>query len=436
MIVPMKNQLPALLFFAALFSVACAQPLLTPDQAVSIALKNNYGIQVAQNDADIARLNNTAGNAGMLPFVALTGSDLYSLNSDQQLPLNGGNLTTTNPRPNSLSAGARLDWTVFDGGKMFVTKQKLSEIESLGAIQYKDKVLQTTYSVIVAYYDVVRQKQQLASINEVLTYNQERVTIAKTSFGAGLSPKTTLLQAQVDLNVYKENAINQQTAIGDAKRTLNRLLSRDVEAVFEVADSIPLAAPPDKSLLFRKLDSNNTSILSVQKQVDVARLSLRENRALLFPKVAVNLGYALSQNDNAPGTYAMSRSYGPQVGGSISIPVFQGGNAARQVETAKLQLESAQYNLQDIKQEITAQLQNALADFDGQQQLLQIEKENNALAKENMDISMQRLRYGQSTSLELRQAEESYEDSRTRLLSIEYNLKVVETKLKQLMAGL
>jgi len=49
---------------------------------------------------------------------------------------------------------------------------------------------------------------------------------------------------------------------------------------------------------------------------------------------------------------------------------------------------------------------------------------------------MERLRLGESTSLELRQAEESYVDARTRLIAIEYNLKIAETKLKQLMADL
>ncbi|MCX6259175.1 MAG: TolC family protein, partial [Bacteroidia bacterium] len=106
---------------------------------------------------------------------------------------------------NSFSAGVVLNWTLFDGGKMFITKSKLKEIEALGEIQFRDKVEQTTYDVIVAYYDVVRQKQELTSLNEVITYNLERVKLNQISFDAGLSPKTNLLQAQIDLNVYKEN---------------------------------------------------------------------------------------------------------------------------------------------------------------------------------------------------------------------------------------
>ena len=61
-----------ILIFILSVTYTQAQELLTSDDAVSIALKNNYDILVATNNAEIARLNNTSGNAGMLPDVAVT----------------------------------------------------------------------------------------------------------------------------------------------------------------------------------------------------------------------------------------------------------------------------------------------------------------------------------------------------------------------------
>jgi outer membrane protein len=432
----MKNLYLSLLLVILACFTSFSQQLLTADEAVSIALKNNYDILVAHNDAEIAKVNNTPGNAGMLPTIAVTGSDNYSLASGHQKPAAGPETNYANVGSSVFAAGAALNWTLFDGGKMFVTKKKLGEIESLGNIQFKATVLQTVYSVTVAYYDVVRQKQQLASIKEVLTYNQERVTILKTSFGAGLSPKTTFLQAQIDLNVYKENALAQQTVIRDAKRALNLLLCRDADAEFEATDSIPLNYVPDRKQLVQKLNTANVDILAFQKQVEVARLSLQEARTLLFPRLSFTAGYYGSQNDNPAGSILLNRTFGPQVGGAITVPLYQSGNASRQITTARLQLKSKEYDFQNVKQQIAVQLQNALDEFEIQNRLLQIEKDNDALAKENLDISMQRLRLGQSTSLELRQAQDSYEESRTRLINIEYNLKVAETKLRQLMAEL
>jgi outer membrane protein TolC len=132
----------------------------------------------------------------------------------------------------------------------------------------------------------------------------------------------------------------------------------------------------------------------------------------------------------------MNRSTGPIVGASVSIPLYQGGNIARQIKTAEIGVKSAEYELLNARLQIRTLAQNAFDEFENQSNLLAIEKENLLLAKENLDIAMQRLKLGQSTSLELRQAEESYEDSRTRLINIKYNLKVAETKLRQLVADL
>ncbi len=414
-----------------------SQKVLTSEDAISIALKYNYDILVARNSATTDSVNNTPGNAGMLPDITISSTESYSMATKlhQKFP-DGSTVSSSNTQSNSLNANIGLSWTLFDGGKMFVTKRKLSEIQELGEIQFRDRVLQTVYDVILAYYDVVRQKQELASINEVITYNLDRVKISQTSFDAGLSPKTNLLQAKIDLNVYQENAINQQSIILAAKRSLNQLLGRNTDVLFEVLDSIPISESLDNRVLSQKLDSSNTSILAYQKQIDVDKLSIKEMNSMLLPKIFFNTGYGLFQSNSPDGNPLVTRTIGPSVGGTVSIPIYQGGNAIRQIKVAKIQLQSDQYNFENIRLKVNQQLQNALTQFENQLNLLKIEKDNAILAKENLEISIQRLRYGQTTSLEVSLAENSFVDSLTRLINFEYNLKVAETKLKQLLARL
>jgi outer membrane protein len=416
------------------FTTIQAQQKLSSDEAISIALKNNYDILVAKNSSEVDRINNTAGNAGMLPNIAINASDNYSVNNVIQKYPSGTETKTPEAHSNSLNSGAELNWTLFDGGKMFVTKNKLGQIQTLGEIQFKDQVLQTVNDVIVAYYNVVRQTQQLVSIEEAINSTQVMVNILQTSFSAGLSPKTNLLQAQIDLNEYRENAINQQAVIIASKRSLNQLLSRDPNIIFEVADSIPLGNIPDKNELSQKLYTSNTSVLSFQKQMEIARLSLNEFKTIKLPRVSFNAGYNFLNSNNNYSTVIMNQAFGPQIGGTISIPLYQSGNASRQIETAKLQLLSAEYNLENTKLLVNSELQNTFTNYDNQLQLLEIEKSNMELAKENLSITMERLRLGQTTSLELHQAQQSYVDSQTRFINFEFNLKVAETKLKQLLA--
>jgi outer membrane protein len=419
-----------------LYTTIQAQNVLTSEKAVNIALKNNFDILVARNDADIARINNTKGNAGMLPTVNVNGSGSYSYDNVNQ-KLSSGTINKYSAQSSTLvTTNAELSWTLFDGGKMFVTKNKLNEIQALGELQFQTKVLETMYNVIAAYYDIVRQKQQLKSMNEAISYNNERVTIAQTGFDAGSLLKNDLLQAKIDLNVVMENAINQQYAISEAQKTLNRMLGQDPNTIFEVSDSISLLYTPDRNELLQKLNSSNASILSFQKQIDIARLTLKENQKGYFPTLSFRGGYYLSQTVNSEGSTLRNRSYGPQVGGTLSIPIYNGGETKRKISIARKELQSAEYDLENVKLQVNTELQNALTDFENQQHLLQIEKENNKLTKENIEISLQRLRLGQTTSLEVHLAQESYVQSCTRLTNFEYYLKIAETKLKQLISSL
>lgn len=422
------------LFFLTIFSIAEAQTVMTVEDALSLALKNNYGILVARNSAAISKTNNTLGNAGMLPNVALNGSGNYSLNNTTQKNATGPDTKTSGLSTTAFGGNAELSWTLFDGGKMFVTKSKLTEIAALGEIEFKDKVLQTQYDVITTYFDIVRQKQQLKSINQIIRYNTELVKILQTAFNGGSTLKSNLLQAKIDLNIYTENSINQQYIIDAAKKDLISILGASVDSLFEVSDSIPLNYSINKSDLIQKLEASNTSILSFQKQMEIAKLSLKEFNRSRYPRINFNAGYYVSQKKYSAGSPLQINTTGPQFGGTISIPLYKSGDIQRQISIAKLEVESAGFNLENTKLQARTDLLNVITQFENQQRLLVIERENNELTKENYEISLQRLKQGQTTSLEVHLAQENYVQSSTRLINFEYNLKIAETKLKQLLA--
>ena len=277
---------------ALAFSIAPAfsQPLLTPEEAIDIALNNSFGVLVARNNAEIARINNTIGAAGMLPSITANGNAnfrraMLTLNYRTRVSFN-----QPKARPKSRGANLALSWVLFDGGRMFITKNRLNQIEELGEIHFKDTLQQTIYSVIAAYYNIVSQKQQLASINEAINFNKEQVSILQASFNAGLVAKTSLLQAKIDLNVYQEAAINQQYLIIVAKRALNQILVREPETGFEVIDSIVNDYVPNRDELFQEIYSSNINILAAQRQVEIARLSMREYQATRLPRINLTSG--------------------------------------------------------------------------------------------------------------------------------------------------
>ena len=425
----MKRFLVNILFFAALTTLS-AQSKLTLEEAVDTALKYNFDIRISRNASMVAEANNTAGNAGMLPTVSLNGSmDLSSVRYKT---------TSTSSVSDQLfgSAYLALDWTLYDGGRMFVIRQKLRDASLLGEVRFRETVQAKLYEVIATYYDLIRLQQQLRSVQQTIRYNQERVTIAQTGFNSGALSKPDLLQAKTDLNEVLETSISQEFAIREAKRSLNTLLGRNTETPLEVGDSIPDKYQPNKEELFKKLNSTNTSLLALQKQLQIDRLALKEAASNYLPTLGVNANYALTGTNDLTLAGLEKTSIGPSLGGSLRIPIYQGGENNRKKKVAELNVASTEVDLERLQTEMNLALQNALNDFDNQKALLKIEEENNLMTKEYLEISIQRLRLGQTNSLEVHLAQEKFMNSNTRLINYRFNMKLAETKLRQLVAAL
>lgn len=415
--------------------VAPAQQVLSLDEAIAFALKKNYDIRIAHSNVEVARLNNSAGNAGMLPKIALNGSANYGVSDQTQKSSITGSVTHSGVTSSGYGANVELTWKLFDGGKMFVTKRKLNEIEALGELKFREQVMETVFDVVVAYYDIIRQIQQLKAINEAIDYTAQRVKISETAFTSGSRSKSDFLQAKIDLNVYTENAITQAVKIASAKRLLIAVLGKNAGDSITVSDTIPLVYRPNRAEMEANLFAKNPTILQLQKQLQVSRLITKESSRAMMPELNFRAGYYLSNSDNSTAQFLINRSMGPQVAGTLSLPLYSGGDIRRKINLSKIEEQTAQIDLENAKLQLSVELQNALNDFESQQRLVEIETENNSLTKENLNISLQRLNFGQTTSLEVHQAQESLVQSSTRLTNLQYNQKIAEARLKQLLAG-
>lgn len=434
----MKNALFPLFFLVSSLSLSAQPndvPVLSAAEAVQIALANNYDIQLARADAEIARLNNTKGNAGMLPNVALVAGDNATLNGLQIQNLADGRLIEAyGVFSNNINASVQLEWTLFDGRRMYITKNRLNEIEALGQINLQAAVQQTTAEVLLRYYDIVRSQQQERALAEVIALNEERLRIAEARLAAGMAAQTDALQARIDLNQRKADLLAQQTATLVSKRELNRLLARDPGTSFTVEEGLQPAFNPDREALLQKIQTQNPALLSLQKSADVAALSVREAQTLGKPRIVGLSQLGGARTDNGAGFLLNNSSMGLTVGAQLNLPLYTGGNIRRQVEVAKVQAQQSATRLDAQRLALSAALDDQLAFYQTSRQALALEEENVVNARENLKVSTERFRLGQTNALETQTAQNSLEQALLRRNLALYNLKVGELQLR-LLAG-
>ena len=180
--------------------------------------------------------------------------------------------------------------------------------------------------------------------------------------------------------------------------------------------------------------SNNPGLLSLQKSAEVAALVVDENRTLNKPRITGNSQLNAVRTDNGAGFLLNNTQAGLSVGAGLVIPLYNGGNVKRQIETARLAAQQSNLRIENQRMVLETELDNQLAIYQSQQQILNLEEENVRIARENLNVSTERFRVGTTNGLEPQIAQNTLEQALARRDLVLFSLKSAEIRLK-LLAG-
>ncbi len=414
---------------------AGAQEHLSLNDAIQKALEHNFDIRIAQLSAEQAARNNTMGNAGMSPNInanaGLTGGSANShiefADSRKQDVNNAGTF--------NYNGAVTLNWTLFDGGRMFLLKNKLNKLEDIGALQFKAQVQATVSQVIQAYAAVVWQRQQGLAIDTSLALATIRMELSRVKYETGSAAKVDFLQARVDYNSRQSDSLAQVAKLGSSLATLNLLMGEQAEKEYAVDDQLELNTtlqPSDRS----RLEEINLSLAATKKLAEASKLDARIAKAYHLPILAMNGSYNYTNTESQAGFALVNRSNGYSGGLTLSLPVFQGGNIRRVAKVASLQAMRDQLVYDKQNTDIGRQYRSAWRDYETSVAAYKLEQQNISYAKENMDIQKARFKVGIASTLETREAENSYVQALVRYYTAAYNLKVNETRVLELESAL
>jgi outer membrane protein len=431
----------SVLIFLTIIPFACfAQRILTVEEAIATALQNNYDIRLARNDSMIAALDYSYRNMAFFPQINASGSYVSNNNSSRQKFSDGTVRERSGINSSNLNANINLNWTIFDGFGMFATRDRVAELVKLGELAVRNQVQTTIATVINTYYDVVRQKQQLKAVEEQMSISQERVKLAEYKLDIGVGAKPDVLQSKVDLNAQKAAQLQQLTMIDQLKDQLNQFMNVTSDVTYDVSDSIPINRSLTLADVQNGVEKTSPALLLAQKNIDIANLVLKERRADRFPTISLTGNYNFNRTDNKatvnPFSPLFSRNHGFNYGINATIPIFNNYNVRRQIQQAQLDITYRQLVFESQKSASSLSLLVAFRNYEWQLKALTLEEESVVLARENVDIVFQVYKLNSTTLLQLKDAQKSLEDARTRLITARYNTKVAETELLRLRGEL
>jgi outer membrane protein TolC len=408
------------------------EKLLTFTEATTLGLENNFNVKIARNDVRMAENNITRGNAGFLPTILFTGNRSFSRQNVNQEFIGGNTNERNGATSNNWNAGVQLNWTVFDGMRMFRTYDKLQAIKDQASITEKVNMENTVLDVALAYYAVVLQKNRVFALDSSLTLSLKRIDISQSRYEVGKTPRNEYLSARVDYNSDYSALVVQQQSLQEAKNNLNNLLARNINTAFEVPTEIPLDTSLNLQSLIELTLSNNTVLQNARMNGEILEYELAEIKSENLPVIDLNANYNYNNSSSEAGFLLSNRTRGLNYGISASWLLYDGSNRSRRQQNNRIQLENNVLLLEQLQLELLRDVENIYLRYRTSLDLIELEEENLQLAYENAEIALDRYQLGKSTFLELREAQLNVIGSLTRLLNAIYSAKVDELNLLRL----
>lgn len=411
-------------------------PVLAQDmkEFMDRALEENYQLRISRIESSIAENNNTLGNAGFLPVVDFSGQYTYSWSTTKQNFFNGDEREGDNARNTGLGGSIDINQTLFDGFRMFATRDQLLILQDLGEVNVRFSIDQTLADIATLYFQLIKEYEILNNYRETIKVSEYRARLdeRRSAIGAG-----TPLDYQQSLVAFQNDSsliISQKSVIRTIEVELNRITNRDLDTpVVPETDSLDVTAVPfDRGEFLAFLENQNQTIKQVQLEELLAETQVRVQRANMYPVISAFGGYSYNRSTSEIGFVESNRGYGPNIGIGVQFNLFNGGNTRREIRNAEFQQNIAVENKNLIQQNLKAELIDTYAQYEFLLERILLGEQSVEAASKAQRIAEAQLREGAINGIDFRVNQVTLINAENALAQLKFTLKAVEVNLLRL----
>jgi multidrug efflux pump len=406
--------------------------LYTLTECLSVGLMQNYSVQIARGEEQIAHNNASWGNAGFLPTLGVTSGYNAALDATRTIPHIGATSQESGALSGAFSAGLDVSWTIFNGMSVQTNWRRLRELEAMGELSARITIEDFVAQLTAEYYNYIQQTIRLRNYEYATSLSSERLRIAEARYLLGNGSRPEVLQARVDFNADSSLYITQKERIATSRINLNELMAAsDIDREFAVRDTlIAINENLQWGELYDRMMSSSAELAHARRNGTLAGLDAKIVRSRAYPYLRLNAGYGYAATSFRRGDVRRRDTWGPDAGLSLGFTIFD-GNRRREMRNARIEADNAQLRVAEIETALKADLATFWQAYQNNLQLLALERENVVSARQNYEAARDLYMTGVMAGIELREAQMSLLAGEERLLVALYNTKMCEISLLQ-----
>jgi outer membrane protein TolC len=373
---------------------------------------------------------------GFLPTLDVTAGASVSSTDIVQSFSDGRTISRPSASGTNVNANATMEWTVFDGMKMFASADRAGALRAEGLQRVRAEMNTVVADVVTAFNALVAIQTFRETVDSALALSEERYRLEKQRRDVGTVSGVELAQAMIDFNSQKALAIRMQSDEKNASSALQTILGYEPSGLTVADTTNSLMNVPTRAALLESVVSNNPDLLAAMRGLDGASAHVRELTSTLFPIIDVRAGYTFNRSTSEAGFFLVNQANTWLLGSTLQWNIFNGTSDKLAREAALIEEQKNKISIDALRNEIAGRVDRTYRQFELAAQLVEIERSSYEAAQGNANVALEKLRVGSVTPLEVRQTFLTLLEVGERVAQLEYERRLAATELLRLSGSL
>jgi outer membrane protein TolC len=340
---------------------------------------------------------------------------------------------------NRLSPFINLQWNLFSGFSVHMTKDKLAALEALSEGNSVIVVENTIQGIILAYYNTLLQLETLKTLDELKQLSRDRYDYVTYRKDLGAAVTYDVLQAK---NAYLDDSTNyllQQLNVENAYLYLRLLLGEESDIKYELTDEFAVVEQHfSYDSLFVQMKSDNANLRNQYVNQEILKKDVQIAKSNVYPYLNLNAGFDQfnSRIQLIDGQTDYTNNLDFYVNFTLGFNLSNGGIVRRAIQNARIEEEIGLLEISELEVNLANQLKNAFDLYNIRKQLYDVSLVNVESAKLNLEISTDKFRSGAINSFNFRDVQVIFLRASVSQLQAIFNLIDSHSELLRLTGGI